>query len=137
MLTLIAYYLGANLTTLNIDVKIKLPHRLSQDMLEQYKSSIEFISQVKQLIQDINPYHQLSLEDINVMIYKAGLDPEIVDIPGLVNIPQAAGQGGEGGGESEFSGFGGGDLGGGFGGGGFVGGFGGGGFSGGGSSGSW
>lgn len=123
MLTLIAYYLGANLTTLNIDVKIKLPHRLSQDMLEQYKSSIEFISQVKQLIQDINPYHQLSLEDINVMIYKAGLDPEIVDIPGLVNIPKAAGQGGESE-ESEFSSFGGGgnDLGGFGGGGGGIGG---------------
>lgn len=91
-------------------------------MLEQYKSSIEFISQVKQLIQDINPYHQLSLEDINVMIYKAGLDPEIVDIPGLVNIPKAAGQGGESE-ESEFGSFGGGgnDLGD-FGGGGGIGG---------------
>ena len=85
MLLLISYYLGANLDTLRIDVKIKLPHRLSADLLEQYKSAIEYVAEVKNLMLEINPYHKLTLEDLNLMVFKAGLDPEIINIPGLIS----------------------------------------------------
>ena len=97
MLLLISYYLGANLDTLRIDVKIKLPHRLSADMLEQYKSAVEYIAELKNLMLEINPYHKLSLEDLNLMVFKAGLDPDIVNIPGLVSQPTTAVEGTEAG----------------------------------------
>lgn len=85
MLLLCCYYLGANLDTLRIDVKIKLPHRLSADLLEQYRAAIEYVAELKNLMTEINPYHQMSLEDLNLMVFKAGLDPDIVNIPGLIS----------------------------------------------------
>lgn len=99
MLLLTAYYLGANLDTLRIDVKIKLPHRLSAELLEQYKSAIEYVAEVKNLMLDINPHHKLTLDDLNLMVYKAGLDPEIINIPGLISQVN----GGVGISESNFS----------------------------------
>lgn len=84
LITLVAYYLGANLDTLKVSVTINSPHRLNTKYVEQYRTGLELVRDELSLIREIYPDLPITGADLSHLIFKIGLDPEVLNIPSLV-----------------------------------------------------
>lgn len=84
ILTLISFYVGADLDNLKITVKIAQPHRINSRYIEQYERTLGLVQQSLAFFREIDPDYKLSLSDLKVMLSRAGVDPEIFNVPSLI-----------------------------------------------------
>jgi hypothetical protein len=107
LLTKISYYCGADLNTLKINLHIDVPHRLTDKATDQFNKGMDLVKKAISFFKEINPNFQLSDVDLKVMFQKAGLDPDIFNIPNTINKNKPSEQGGiDGTGGADLSGFG-------------------------------
>lgn len=81
LLTKIAFYVGADLNTLKINVIIETPHRLTDRLIEQNTRGLDFVKSQIAFYKEMNPDYQLTPSQWLKMIQRAGLDPEVYSIP--------------------------------------------------------
>lgn len=84
ILTLISFYVGADLDSLKITVEIAQPHRINARYIEQYEKTLGLVQQSLAFFREIDPDYKLSLSDLKVMLSRAGVDPEIFNVPSLI-----------------------------------------------------
>ena len=84
LITLISYYLGADMNHLHITVEITQPGRINSRYVEQYESCLNLIQHSLAFFREIDPEYALSFADLKVMLHKAGVDPEIFNIPSFI-----------------------------------------------------
>lgn len=101
LLTKIAFYVGADMSALEIQLFINSPHRLTSKSIETYTNGMNLIKDHIAFRKEINPDYRLSDNQLKIMVQKVGLDPEIFDISGDITPYSASG------GSLETSGFGG------------------------------
>lgn len=91
LITLIAYYMGADLDKLKVNVKLYYPHRLNTSYLSQYEEGMRLLENQLALFKAWIPNYRPTAADLKYAIYKAGLDPQILNCGGVIKAAKNSG----------------------------------------------
>lgn len=91
LITLLAYYFGADMDTLKVQVLIKSPSKISSKLTKDYMDGFEFARNSIALLRDIDPDYKSSFNDYKHLLRNIGLNPEVLNVPDFIKKSSSSG----------------------------------------------